>query len=68
MLVCGQDDSVDLVKEFVERLFSLFNEIFILFLKLIRLGFTDYITIDDLVEIFPLLDFVDHNKRKQLLV
>lgn len=38
------------------------------FLKLIRLGFTDYITIDDLVEIFPLLDFVDHNKRKQLLV
>ena len=31
VLVCGQDDSVDLVKEFVERLFSLFNKIFIIF-------------------------------------
>lgn len=33
-----------------------------------RLGFTSYMTIPELVDIFPELDFVDHNKRKELLV
>lgn len=31
-----------------------------------ELGFTDYITIPELVEIFPELDYVDHNRRKVL--
>lgn len=33
-----------------------------------RLGFRDFVTIDDLADLFPDLDFVDHKKRKQLLV
>lgn len=32
-----------------------------------ELGFTNYTTIPQLAEIFPELDFVDHNKRKLLL-
>lgn len=32
-----------------------------------ELGFHDFITIDDLADLFPDLDFVDHKKRKQLL-
>ena len=47
VLVCCQNDSIDLIPE---------------------LGFTNYITIPQLVEIFPELDFVDHDKRKELLV
>jgi hypothetical protein len=34
----------------------------------VRLGFHSYILISELVEIFPDLDYVDHEKRKQLLV
>ena len=33
-----------------------------------ELGFTNYITIPELVEVFPELDFVDHEKRIELLV
>jgi hypothetical protein len=33
-----------------------------------RLGFQSYVTISDIANVFPELDFVDHNKRKQLLV
>lgn len=36
--------------------------------KFIRLGFKSYTTIAEVAEIFPELDFVDHNKRKELLV
>lgn len=32
-----------------------------------ELGFNDFITIEDLADLFPDLDFVDHKKRKQLL-
>ena len=34
----------------------------------LRLGFTDYMTIPQLVDIFPELDYVDHNRRKTLQV
>ena len=47
VLVCCQDDSIDLIPE---------------------LGFSDYILIPQLVEIFPELDYVDHKKRIELLV
>ena len=33
-----------------------------------ELGFTDYITIPQLSNIFPDLDYVDHRKRKDLMV
>ena len=33
-----------------------------------RLGFTSFITLHDLVNIFPELDYVDHKRRKELLV
>lgn len=33
-----------------------------------RLGFSDFLTVEELVEIFPDLDYVDHDKRKILLV
>lgn len=33
-----------------------------------ELGFTNYITIPQLVKVFPELDFVDHDKRIELLV
>lgn len=33
-----------------------------------ELGFKDFITIEALADIFPDLDFVDHKKRKELLV
>ena len=33
-----------------------------------RLGFSSYITIQELAETFPELDYVDHNKRVELLV
>lgn len=33
-----------------------------------RLGFSDFLTVEELVEIFPDLDYIDHNKRKILLV
>jgi len=33
-----------------------------------ELGFTNYITIPELVEVFPELDFVDHEKRIELMV
>jgi HAD superfamily hydrolase (TIGR01456 family) len=46
VLVCCQDDSINLIPE---------------------LGFTNYMTIPELVEIFPELDYIDHNKRIELL-
>ena len=33
-----------------------------------ELGFSSYMTIDELCELFPELDYVDHRKRKELLV
>lgn len=33
-----------------------------------ELGFTDYLTIDQFADIFPDWDYVDHNRRKYLLV
>ncbi|CAF0747107.1 unnamed protein product [Brachionus calyciflorus] len=32
-----------------------------------ELGFSNYLTVEELVEIFPDLDYVDHNRRKYLL-
>lgn len=34
----------------------------------LRLGFHDYITIDDLSQIFPELDYVNHKRRKEIQV
>lgn len=45
VLVCCQEDAIDLIAE---------------------LGFKSYITIPELSNIFPDLDFVDHNRRIQL--
>lgn len=38
------------------------------FLSVIRLGFKSFITVPELSDIFPELDYVDHNRRLELNV
>ena len=44
------------------------TDFFICFLSNLRLGFTDYLTVEELASIFPELDYVDHRKRDVLMV